>query len=93
MVNAFFAILSSLLCWLVQALPASPFASLVLDLDVFPNSGITGSDLFGWLNWLIPFGDMLLLLQAWLVAALVIVAIKTIIRPMVHSYTSSLSIR
>lgn len=93
MVDALFGILFSFIGWLVSALPSSPFASLVLDVDVFPNSGITGSDLFGWLNWLVPFGDMLLLLNAWLVAALAIVAIKVFLKPSAKAYETSLSLR
>lgn len=45
----------------LSMLPASPFQGFVL-----PELVETG---LGWLNWLVPIGDMLGLLELWLLAA------------------------
>lgn len=57
-------LVSGLLSWLGSVLPLSPFSGLSLSL-----SGI--ADAIGWLNWVVPVGDMAVLLGVWLVAAAV----------------------
>lgn len=55
---------AGLLSWLSGVLPRSPFADMSLAL-----SGI--ADAIGWLNWVVPVGDMAVLLGVWLLAAAV----------------------
>lgn len=55
---------SGLLAWLSGVLPHSPFANMSLVLN-----GV--ADAIGWLNWVVPVGDMVALLGVWLVAAAV----------------------
>lgn len=53
-----------LFSWLASVLPVSPFSGLSLALG-----GL--ADALGWLNWVIPVGDMLALFLVWLAAAAV----------------------
>lgn len=61
-----FAVLALILGWMrnlaLSFLPLSPFASASLP------EGVTLG--LGWLNWLMPVGDMILVLDAWLLAAM-----------------------
>lgn len=57
-------LVTGLFGWLASVLPASPFSGLSLAL-----SGL--ADALGWLNWLVPVGDMLALFLVWLAAAAV----------------------
>lgn len=59
MLSILLSLFGSLLSWLASVLPASPFASLSLSL-----SGVANA--LGWLNWVVPVGDMLTLFAAWL---------------------------
>lgn len=60
-----FSIISTFLRWFVGSalsiLPASPFANFSIDAG-FPLA-------LGWLNWIVPVGDILGLLDVWLLAA------------------------
>ena len=76
MVSVLLGFFTSFVAWLVSHLPISPFASLTLGFNGFAGSGITVDTLMGWLNWLVPVQDMLLLFQAWCAAALLFVALK-----------------
>ena len=53
---------SGLLSWLSGVLPLSPFAGMSLAL-----SGV--ADAIGWLNWVVPVGQMAVLMGVWLAAA------------------------
>ena len=66
MVNAFAALLSGLVAFLVSHLPLSPFANLAFDSTGF--AGTTLGTVLGWVNWVIPFGPMLALFTAWVAA-------------------------
>lgn len=57
-------LLTGLLSWLASVLPTSPFANLSLALSGVGNA-------LGWLNWVIPVGQMVTLYGVWLVAAAV----------------------
>lgn len=81
MVSVLLGFLTSFVTWLVGHLPNSPFVSVTLGFDGFAGSGFTLEMLLGWLNWLIPVGDMLVLFTAWCLAALAFVAIRFVIRP------------
>lgn len=56
-------VFSNLVRFLTGALPRSPFSDLALGEDVH--------DMLGWLNWIVPVGDMLVLFNAVLVVYLV----------------------
>ena len=88
MVNALLGMLTALVGWLVSHLPISPFQSLTLGFNGFAGSGITIDTMMGWLNWAVPFGDMLLLLQAWLTAALAVLAVKVLTKPVTSTVTT-----
>lgn len=64
MIAAILGIFNTLADILNSVLPASPFQDLTL-----PNTVLTG---LGWLNWVLPIGDMLTLMGV--VLALLIVA-------------------
>lgn len=81
MVNALLGLLTSITAWLVSHLPISPFADMSLLDGGIAGSGITLDEMMGWVNWLIPFNDMLLLFGAWLVAALAVLAVKVLTKP------------
>lgn len=55
---------SKLVEWLSGILPASPFSGLTLALG-----GV--ADAIGWLNWVVPVGQMATIYAAWLVGAAV----------------------
>lgn len=59
------AIISSLITFVVNfllsVLPLSPFVGLRLDGQIHTA--------IGWLNWIVPFGDMTTLMLAWIAAA------------------------
>lgn len=56
-------VVGALVTFLSAILPTSPFAGMSLDME-----GIDTA--MGWLNWLMPFGEMLTLLGAWVAAGL-----------------------
>lgn len=81
MVNAILGLLTGLVGWLVSNLPLSPFANVRFDVEGFAGSGVTVGTLMGWVNWLIPFQACLVVFSAWLVAALVVVAVRIATKP------------
>lgn len=87
MVSALFGFLTGFVGWLVSHLPLSPFRTLVLGWDGI--GGYAASDLLAWVNWFVPFGDMLVLFQAWLAAALVFVAVKVLAKPVTRTFTGA----
>lgn len=65
MLSLITSVIGAIVSWLVAVLPVSPFSGLVLD-------GVGDVGLYlGWLNWLVPFGDLLALFAAWIAAGLV----------------------
>ena len=62
MVSLVVELVASVVSLLVSVLPVSPFQQLAFG-DAPPAA-------LGWLNWLVPIGDMLTLLSAWAVALL-----------------------
>lgn len=58
--------------FLAGVLPESPFGSIVLaeQLDTA----------LGWLNWVVPVGDMLTLMGVWLTALIAAFVIKVVIQ-------------
>ena len=68
MVGFLVDLFSSLVDFLTGVLPQSPFSNLTLSQDVH--------NYLGWLNWIVPIGDMLtlfgLVLAAYLVARVAI---------------------
>lgn len=64
--------LGGLFGWLADNLPQSPFADITLD-------GATG-DALGWLNWVVPFGDIMALFAAWLAVVLVVWGVRFVIK-------------
>lgn len=69
MISAIFGFLTTLVAWCVSHLPASPFATLTF-VDVGGFGSYSLQDILGWVNWLIPFRDMLLLFSVWATALL-----------------------
>lgn len=65
--------IGSIVGWLAEHLPHSPFADLTFSTGAF-------SDALGWLNWLIPFGDILTLMGVWLAAILAWRAVRFLIK-------------
>lgn len=53
-----------LFSWLASVLPVSPFSGMSLALGGM-------ADALGWLNWVVPVGDMLALFLVWLAAAVI----------------------
>ena len=80
MVNAFLALLSGLVAFLVAHLPASPIASLVLGGDGLAGSGIPISTILGWVNWIVPIKSCLQLFTAWVAACLLFTAVNWVVR-------------
>lgn len=68
--------LAGLVRWAVGFLPDSPVKTF---LETWSPGGVVDKGL-GWLNWIVPFGDILALFGLWLVAAVVFVAYKMIKR-------------
>lgn len=64
MISALLALLTGVVGWLVSHLPASPFANLAIG-DI---AGVNVGTIMGWVNWLIPFQDLLLMFTAWVAA-------------------------
>ena len=59
MINLIILALGTVLSWILGILPDSPFQQI-------DNSGV--SEYMGAINWIIPIGPMLSILQAWLIA-------------------------
>ena len=78
MVSALLGIFTGLVGWLASHLPASPLQAVAIGGNGV--GGFTVAQLLAYVNWLIPFGDMLLLLTAWLGAAVTFIAVKLIIK-------------
>lgn len=53
-------LLDRFLDFILSLLPTSPFAGVIDELGQFPY--------LGYINWFIPFGDLLAIGSAWLVA-------------------------
>lgn len=74
-------LVTGLMSWLSDVLPASPFSDIVLALD-----GV--GQAIGWLNWLVPVTDMAALFGVWLLAA----AIWQVVNFVLKRFSSTLSI-
>ena len=59
---------SNLVTTLSSVLPESPFSNLQIGQGV--------QNALGWLNWLVPVGDMAALFAVWLAAALIIAVVS-----------------
>lgn len=79
MVNTILGFIGSALLWLVAHLPNSPIQQMAFGVDGF-GGGYTLARVMGWVNWLIPFNDMYLLLMAWLLAAMAFIAVKVFMK-------------
>lgn len=90
MVSALLGFLVGLVGWLVSHLPLSPFRSLALGWDGI--GGYTASDLLAWVNWFIPFQDMFLLFEGWLAAALVVLAVKVVTKPVSSTFSGAVDL-
>lgn len=64
MIDYVSGLLSGFVGFFVSFLPVSPFAGIELE-ETF-STGL------GWLNWLVPFGDIVNLFTAWCAAALLV---------------------
>jgi len=53
-------------------LPDSPFVMLSRDADIM--------QILGWVNWVIPVGEMIAILEAWLVAVALFYVYQLILR-------------
>lgn len=53
-------LLDRFLDFILMLLPTSPFTGIIAELEQFPY--------LGYINWLIPFGDLVKIGTAWLVA-------------------------
>lgn len=73
MLDAFLGLLGTVFGWLGGLLPDSPFAQWqVVTEDL--HLGI------GWLNWIFPFSEALLMLAAWIAAMAAVTAVKIALR-------------
>jgi len=52
--------LDAFLAWVITVLPADPFMPLITGVQMVT----TG---LGWLNWLVPFQQLLIIMSAWLI--------------------------
>lgn len=78
MVKVVFNFLSMVVNWLVSHLPASPLANLGFVGDM--SFGEVSIDtVLGWVNWLIPVGDLISLFGLWLSAIVTASAIRWVI--------------
>lgn len=59
MLSFIISLATGLFGWLAGVLPVSPFSGLSVALSGFGNA-------LGWLNWLVPVGQMATLYGAWL---------------------------
>lgn len=66
------AIVLGLLALFSAFLPASPFANLALPAAF--------GDALGWLNWLLPVGDMLGIFYTWLAAVVLYIAVRFMLK-------------
>lgn len=79
MVSVIFGFLGQLVGWLLTHLPASPFANLSWSgVDGFGQYSI--AQLLAWVNWIIPFDEMLTLFDLWLAAVLLASAVMFVSR-------------
>lgn len=60
-----------LLNFLLTVLPLSPFADMRLDGQV--------QTAVGWVNWIVPFGDMVAMMIAWITAATLVTVIGYVV--------------
>ena len=59
MLSFIVSLASGVFGWLGQVLPTSPFSGLSLSLSGFGN-------VLGWLNWIVPVGQMAVMYGVWL---------------------------
>ena len=69
MLNGFLTLLGTLFGWLGNLLPDSPFADY-MQVTEDMRLGL------GWLNWLLPISEMLVLLGLWIAALAIVSAVK-----------------
>lgn len=69
--GAFYSLLSGVL-------PQSPFRALQIGADI--------DTALGWLNWVVPVGDMLSLMGLWLAAILTAFIVKSLISRAFNSF-------
>lgn len=80
MIDFVLGFLSDFVAWLVGVLPASPFQGLILGL---------GSDelvWLGWLNWLVPVGDIVFTFELWLAAVVSVMGVYFIVHDLVGAF-------
>lgn len=79
MATAILGLLSSLVGWMLTHLPASPFANISWgDVEGFGTYSL--QEILSWVNWLLPFGEMLQLFTAWLGCIVLIAAVRYVIK-------------
>lgn len=79
MVNAIFGFFAGFVGWLASHLPNSPLREIAFDTA----DGVghyTIAELLAWVNWLIPFNKLFLVMEAWLLAATTFIAIRIILK-------------
>ena len=87
MITAIFGFFSTLCAWLIAHFPQSPCASITIsDPGGFATYSI--QDILGWVNWLIPFGPMLILFNVWAGALLTASAVMFVVRKVVSMGTN-----
>lgn len=69
MLSGLLSLLGTLFGWLGDLLPDSPFAAWMQVTDDL----VLG---LGWLNWVLPLGEMLTMLSLWIAAMLAVTAFK-----------------
>lgn len=76
MINSIFNWVTDKISYVLQAilllLPDSPFVMIQADQDI--------SLILGWLNWIFPIGEMVAILEAWLIAVALFYVYQLILR-------------
>lgn len=71
LLSVIFSFVSGILQFLNSALPDSPFQGLIQETDAVTLG-------LGWLNWLLPVGDMMAIFAAYLVVLLAYFAVTEV---------------
>lgn len=78
MISLLLVVVTGMVGWLVGHLPLSPVRSMTL--GVASIHGVSISTILGWVNWIVPIGEMLGIFQLWAIAMLAVIALSWVLR-------------